>query len=665
MDYYRDVLLPRRLQLRDERQALSAGLQVIPFATTDPGSGRILLYTNTAPRFCMGGTYAWTATGEMEHPETGQPLPVFAPPEKVDVECLMPIEGDTEHAIILPSGVFSIVSKDTTGCWVVDESMTERNGSSIYEAGFGKTQAAKVQLIDIDEDGLLDLVVGENDWTEYWPLAEKDGKLLATHWGDQAYQPFDKQGAWRGGRLRGRVHVFHNAGEDPALDGGFRFDPAVTLDNVDQYGFCTPVFGDFTGDGRQDMICGDFLDNLTFFKRTGTTDVGIPAFAPGIPLLDASGCPRKLGGVINYLFGVHWSGPDLTDLLVGSENGYITFLACTGNISPDGSPVFAGDVRLEQYQPPVKADVLAMSAFSIETHGDDSTRTVELIAGGARGEFFHFPGIDLAAKLASFGRRLDEIPRVRPPDPIRGSVQGPSELEWGYVSPALFDWDGDGLADLVFSDINGEHHVCIRVPTTIGMNFSGPRPIMLEMGDGDDRPLVTTWRCRPALHVGFDGLIRYYTLDDHAQLHVYTKTGPFTVRSEGELCTPAGDPITFTDRHLGTQGRVKLQWVDWDDRGVPDLLAGLPSTHNFGQLSGNEGAKGNGRATIVIFHNRGTGDAPELDFPEYLRLKATGEALDLGRHECGVECLDCDGTLYLAGGAEDGHIYIFSRDEFD
>lgn len=36
-----------------------------------------------------------------------------------------------------------------------------------------------------------------------------------------------------------------------------------------------------------------------------------------------------------------------------------------------------------------------------------------------------------------------------------GSVQGTPESRWGYLSPTVVDWTGDGLPDIIMGDITG------------------------------------------------------------------------------------------------------------------------------------------------------------------------------------------------------------------
>jgi len=44
----------------------------------------------------------------------------------------------------------------------------------------------------------------------------------------------------------------------------------------------------------------------------------------------------------------------------------------------------------------------------------------------------------------------------------KGSVQGPDEARWGYIGPNVFDWNGDGIPDILASDATARHYVFLN-----------------------------------------------------------------------------------------------------------------------------------------------------------------------------------------------------------
>ncbi len=89
----------------------------------------------------------------------------------------------------------------------------------------GKTRAKQWHYVDYDGDGVLDLVVGIGEWTEYgW---------------DNAY---DERGKWMRGPLRGWVFLLRNKGTTAKPD----YEPAVKVEAggepVDVYGMPSPTW---------------------------------------------------------------------------------------------------------------------------------------------------------------------------------------------------------------------------------------------------------------------------------------------------------------------------------------------------------------------------------------------------------------------------------------
>ncbi len=666
MPAYETLLKPHRLPLDADRGPISAGLSPrVFFSAPASEKKKFDLVTFTSPGYIMGGAYLWQRAGTLHHPETGSPVPYFREGVPLPFDTLYPFYGRPELGVDYAPGRFVIYQRAGSDRpnFHEHEELSEKYGIGLFESKVGSVHSSKMEIRDFIGEGLPDVILGENNWEDYWPRAELNGKLVPTHWSDANYRPFDDHGRWRGGRLHGRIFFLQNLGEDPSNPASYKFAPPRALDGIDQYGFCAPIFGNFTGDGQIDIIAGNFLHDLTFFKGLGPKKDAIPQFAQGIPILNQKGLPRKMMGVINYLAGGDLTGHGRVDLVIGSENGYITLLENLGELSPNGSPTFASDYILLQEHPPVKADVLAVPTLTNSQKG-----SLQIVVGTAGGFFYSFEGID----RPRFLRILNEIPRILPPDPARGSIQGPSEIGWGYVAPTLFDWDGGGHPDLVFSDINGDHHVCINYAKdkkgkSRGSTCAPPvfnTPLKLTV-DSTGQSLQTVWRARPTLFRDPKGEVHYVCLDEKAKLAHYIKTGPWSLAKRELVHTPAGQEITFTDKHGGTQGRVRMQLFDWDQRGILDLLVGLPGPHNFRQIPGNEKASYFPHATNAILRNRGTWDSLIFDVPEYLTFKQTGTPLSFGHHACTPTAFEQDNTVKLVVGAEDGQIYLFQREEFN
>jgi hypothetical protein len=639
----------KRLSHEPSTYFLSAGLSPRVFLSASSPGDPWDLVTSTRTGYLMGGTYFWARAGTIEREETGSRIPFFKKGKKIGIDCPYPVQGHLEQSIHFSPVSFFIMERARGIDFVENEALSMKFGSSLLDSGINMASACKIEIRDVNGDGLPDIVVGENDWSEYHPRWNDK----ATHWGDKDYRPFDDAGAWRGGRLNGRVKVSINLGEDAVDPTMFKFTPPEAIDGVNQYGFCTPVFGDFSDRGQEDMICGDFLNNLTYFKRIDQDPGTFPRFEAGVPVLDSTSNPRKMHGVINYFIGADIAGHGRVDLLVGSENGYVTLLENLGEQSSNGAPMFAADYILQQEEAPLKADVLAVPAVGPLRNGH-----LDMVIGTAAGLFYRVNDV----LTPSIDGIIVEIPRIVPPDPAKGSIQGPSEIAWGYVTPVLFDWNGDGLLDIVFSDINGEHQVSLNEGTADQPRFTLPKKL-LDSQTGE--PLNTAWRARPALHRRPSGVIDYYCLDEDSYLCRYeTASENILEKKERVECTNGGN-LRFTSLHGGSAGRDRFQLFDWDGTGTLDILVSLPRTHDFSLIAGCEHATTCGGATVALLKNRGTDDHLVLGPPAYLIHEELNAPLNFGHHECAAEAFRSGDQTYLLVGGEDGQLYLFKREEFE
>ena len=485
---------------------------------------------------------------------------------------------------------------------------------------------------DYDGDGVQDLVVGVGDWTAYgW---------------DNAYS---EQGAWTNGPLHGYVYVLRNGGtaEKPAY--GEPVKVQADGQPVDVFGWPSPNFADWDGDGDLDLLCGEFLDGFTYFENIGTRTQ--PVYAAGRRVKGPDGAALAMELQMITPTAIDWDGDGDLDLICGDEDGRVAFIENTGRLDARRVPVFLPPRYFRQEADDLKFGAL-VTPFGCDWDGDGDW---DLICGNTAG-FIAFienlSGKGVAQPKWAEPRRLEVDGR-----PIRimagpnGSIQGPAEAKWGYTTLSVADWDGDGLPDLVVNSILGEVVWYRNVGTRTRPKLAAAQPVEVEWAGepprlawGWRRPqgraLLTQWRTTPvAVDWNRDGLVDLVMLDSEGYVALFERA-----MREGRrvllppkriFCDEAGSPLRFNDKRAGQSGRRKLCMVDWDGDGRFDLLVNSKNADCWRQVGAKDGR--------CFFKNTGPLNPKSI------------EGHDVSP---AVVDFDGDGVPDFIGGAEDGHFYF-------
>ncbi len=613
---------------------LGVGLVAVPLPMDYDGDGDYDLVVTASQDVPYRGTYLF------ENPGGEANMPVFKPAVSVG----------KAHTHIRPSYVDGRVRLLVPAAELVDFRKNRfAKEVKIYPTDLihpNRCRQRAWHYCDYDSDGALDLIVGVGDWTEYG-------------WADA----YNEKGEWVRGPGRGFVYLIRNNGT--TAEPVYAEPRKLTAGGkpIEVYAMPSPNFADFDGDGDLDIICGEFLDKMTYFQNTGTRTE--PKYTAG-RFIEHDGRPIQIDGCMITPVAFDWDKDGDIDLLVGAEDGRVAFVENTGKLL-DGVPVFAPPCFFQQEANEVKFGVL-VTPVGVDFDGDGDE---DLLCGNASGYIGFIENLDggnppkwAAPKYLEADGKI-----IRIQAGYNGSIQGPCEAKWGYTALSVADWDHDGLPDLVVNSIWGKVVWYRNIGTRKSPKFAAAEMIEVQWPGKPPKPawiwwepqpkqLATQWRTTPvAIDFNRDGLNDLVMLDHEGYLAFFERKKvdgklqlmpPERVfRSEGKSVfswchgsrgEKTGGLLRLNDATTGLSGRRKLCLADWDGDGRIDLLVNSSNANFLCNVSSRDG--------IHTFRDMG-------------RIGKRA----LAGHTTSPTVVDWDknGVPDLLVGAEDGHLYYLKN----
>jgi hypothetical protein len=317
-----------------------------------------------------------------------------------------------------------------------------------------------------------------------------------------------------------------------------------------------PAACDFDFDGDVDLVVGDEDGRVALVEHTGRVVDGLPQFLP--PRYFRQHADAVKFGALAAPVSVDWDGDGLEDLIVGNTAGYIGFIKNLGGTPVRwAAPVYlaAGDRLHRELAGPngsIQGPAEAKWGYTNPSVADwDLDGLPDILTNGIWGKVLFFRNV---------GTRTE--PRLAAPQPVEvawaGETPKPAWTWWRpkgrelvtqwRTTPAVIDWNQDGLPDLVMLDPEGY--------------------------------LALYERRRAA-----DG-----TLELRPPQRVFWGEGISSYDGSGRPRNKESGLLRMNERAAGGSGRRTFTFFDWDGDGTLDLLVNSDTNVNVLRGLGRDGA---------------------------------------------------------------------------
>jgi len=586
---------------------LGVGLWGWPLPTDYDGDGDYDLLVS-CPDKPYNGIYFF------ENSEGNVQMPVFKPGIRISKAY-----KNIQPSYINDKVKFLIPGKEITS--LENEELIEIYPSDNIHTVGNKIRANEWKYCDYDGDGALDLIVSVGDWKDYgwdnafdekgvWQQGPLHGYIYLIKNESTTENPkyIDPELIYAGekpidvyGMPSANFADFDNDGDLDIICGEFvdkftyfenigsRSNPEYSagkyLTNLDgtpikmDLEMIVPVAIDWDKDGDVDLVVGQEDGRVVLIENNGKLINNTPQFdSPKFFKQEADDI--KFGALVTP-FSIDWDNDGDEDLICGNTAGYIGFIE---NLDGTESPKWAEPVYLKAddkvirilagYNGSIQGPCEAKWGYTTLSVGDwDNDGLHDILVNSIWGKIIWFKNI---------GTKTN--PKLTSSKPIEvewnGENQKPAWYWWEpegnnlvtqwRTTPVIFDWNEDGLNDLIMLDHEGYLAFFERIkedgelkllPGKHIFQNEKNQPLQLNIksagGSGRRKLSIVDWDLDGKL----DLLVNSKNVDFYQ--NISSTNGNTVFKNRGMI-----------NNHILAGHSTSPTTVDWDKNGIPDLLLG-------------------------------------------------------------------------------------------